>query len=105
MSGDSCIAWRIDSAALSNSLTHTTAEKAYIANGSDVQGTIQPTQSTPPKFAYPVTKVEFANQGLFVNDQDTPADVMVVDPATLVSTLTTGGSTKADQAAACKGLA
>ena len=73
--------------ALSESLTHTTVEKAYIGNGSDAQGSIQPSQSAPGNFPYPITKVEYTNQGVYVDNENNPGDLMTVDPSTLVSTL------------------
>jgi putative ABC transport system permease protein len=73
--------------ALSNSLSHTTTEKAYIANGSDVQGTIESNQSLPQRFPYPLTRVQYVNQGVYVDNEETPANLMIVDPTTLISTL------------------
>jgi putative ABC transport system permease protein len=73
--------------ALSESLTHATVEKAYIGNGSDVQGSIQPNQSAPRNFPYPITKIEYTNQGVYVDNENNPGDLMTIDPATLASTL------------------
>jgi len=73
--------------ALSESLTHSTVEKAYIGNGSDAQGSIQPNQSAPRRFPYPITKIEYTNQGVYVDNENNPGDLMAIDPSTLVSTL------------------
>jgi putative ABC transport system permease protein len=69
--------------ALADSLGHTTAEKAYIATGSDAQAFI-PEEPLPKHFPYPITRVAFSNQNATI---DTPtgaeADVMLVDPTTV----------------------
>ena len=39
------------------SLANDSVTKAYVANGSDVQGLIDPLQSVPKSFPYPITKV------------------------------------------------
>ncbi len=44
-------------------------------------------RARPDQVPYPVTKVQFANQGIFIDDESTPANLMAVDPSTLASTL------------------
>jgi len=71
---------------LASSLHQTTLEKAYMATGSDAQVIVQDSQQVPRSFPFPITRVQFANQAASLAD-NTPVDVMVVDPATLASTL------------------
>ena len=73
---------------LSNSLRHTTVEKAYMATGSDAQVTTEASVVLPHAFPYPITKLELGNQDATLDGPDGPqADTMVVDPATLAGTL------------------
>lgn len=71
---------------LASSLHHTTLEKAYMATGSDAQVIVQDSQELPRSFPYPITRVQFSNQNASLPD-GTDVDVMLVDPATLESTL------------------
>ena len=49
---------------LRSSLVANVTEKAFVANGSDVQGVIDPARAVPRSFPYPVTKVsEIFNAG------------------------------------------
>ncbi len=74
--------------ALAGSLGHTTNEKAYIANGGDVAGIVQPSQALPRGFPYPLTKVAFGSGAVAANSAIGPQlDVLVVDPATLPAVL------------------
>jgi putative ABC transport system permease protein len=72
---------------LQTSLEHTTAEKAFIATGSDANVTVPDSQLIPKDFAFPVSCVQFSNQTATLADQTTPIDVMLVDPTTLAKTL------------------
>lgn len=71
---------------LASSLHQTTMEKAYMATGSDAQVIVQDSQELPRSFPYPITRVQFSNQEASLPD-GTAVDVMLVDPATLLSTL------------------
>jgi putative ABC transport system permease protein len=73
---------------LAASLGHSTAEKAYVATGSDAEASIAPEQSVPKLTRYPITKIEFSNQNVSLNAADgIQADVMLVDPATMPAVL------------------
>jgi hypothetical protein len=67
---------------LGTSLDSTSAEKAYVANGADVQGLIDQGQTFPRSFPYPLAKVEqsFNNAQL---DDGSPVELLTVDPASL----------------------
>jgi putative ABC transport system permease protein len=71
---------------LASSLHQTTLEKAYMATGSDAQAIVQDSQLLPRSFPYPITRVQFSNQNASLPD-GTTIDVMLVDPATLLSAL------------------
>jgi putative ABC transport system permease protein len=74
--------------ALAASLKHTTDEKAYISNGGDVAGIVQPSEALPRGFPFPLTKVEFGNGAAAANTAiGHKLDVLVVDPATLPAVL------------------
>ncbi len=67
---------------LQSSLSASSTEKAFVANGSDVQGIIDPTKSLPRHFPYPLTRVgELVAAGQLSSGQS--VDVMTVDPASL----------------------
>jgi hypothetical protein len=67
---------------LRSSLVANVTEKAFVANGSDVQGVIDPTRSVPRSFRYPVTKVsEIFDAGTLPSGQ--PFEALIVDPASL----------------------
>jgi hypothetical protein len=67
---------------LKSSLNASTKEKAFVANGSDVQGLIAPTSTASKSFPYPFTKVAevFAAGQL---DSGRAFELIAVDPATL----------------------
>ena len=67
---------------LSSSLHSSTTEKAFVANGSDVQGLIDPSSAVPKSFPYPLTKVAevFAAGQL---DSGQAFELIAVDPKTL----------------------
>ncbi len=74
--------------ALATSLAHTTVEKAYMATGSDAQAEIQQGEPLPSRFPYPITRVEFSNQSASIDTPDgTQADVMLIEPGSIESTL------------------
>jgi putative ABC transport system permease protein len=76
------------SEALASSLAHSTAEKAYMATGSDAQVEVLPGEPLPAHFAYPITRVEFSNESAsFGGPSGTQADVMLVDPKTMVEAI------------------
>jgi putative ABC transport system permease protein len=67
---------------LSTSLHSNRAEKAYVANGADVQGVIDAGQTLPAQFPYPLTKVlEMFNTARL--DASTPVEVVAVDEPSL----------------------
>jgi putative ABC transport system permease protein len=68
---------------LSTSLHSNTAEKAYVANGADVQGLIDPVQQLPARFPYPLTKVVEAFNAARLDDSSTPVELIAVDPPSL----------------------
>ena len=67
---------------LNSSLNASTTEKAFVANGSDVQGLIASTSTAVKSFPYPFTKVAqiFAAGQL---ESGRTFDLLTVDPATL----------------------
>jgi putative ABC transport system permease protein len=67
---------------LGKSLDSTSAEKAYVANGGDVQGLIDASQRLPRSFPYPLAKVEQSLNNAQLDD-GTPAELLAVDPASL----------------------
>ena len=70
--------------ALASSLTANVTEKGYAAYGGDVQGLVSDTTPLPKRFQYPLTKVDFVNQGTALGGPGgTSADVMAVDSKTL----------------------
>jgi hypothetical protein len=68
---------------LGTSLHANRTEKAYVANGADVQGLIDVGQTLPRQFPYPITKViETFNTGR-LDDASRQVEVLAVDPASL----------------------
>ncbi len=71
---------------LQSSLRTSSTEKAFVANGSDVQGLVDATQVLPASFPYPVTKVtEVFAAGLLASGRS--FDAIVVDPPSLARVL------------------
>jgi hypothetical protein len=68
---------------LSTSLHSNTDEKAYIANGADVQGLIDPVQRLPAQFPYPLTKVVEAFNAARLDDSSAPVELIAVEPSSL----------------------
>ena len=67
---------------LRSSLVASSTEKAFVANGSDVQGVIDPARAIPRSFRYPVTKVsEIFDAGTLPSGQ--AFEALIVDPASL----------------------
>ncbi len=67
---------------LQSSLRTSSTEKAFVSNGSDVQGLVDPAQALPSPFPYPVTKVaEVFDAGLLPSGR--PFEAIVVDPRSL----------------------
>jgi hypothetical protein len=66
---------------LDASLTSNSREKAFVANGSDVQGLIDSQRPLPRSFPVPITRVVQSFDSVFVNGSTVEA--MVVDPASL----------------------
>ena len=67
---------------LRSSLRASSTEKAFVANGSDVQGLIDSGRTLPRSFPYPVTKVaEVFDAGTLASGQ--PFQVITVDPPSL----------------------
>jgi putative ABC transport system permease protein len=68
---------------LSTSLHANTDEKAYVANGAEVQGLIDPVQRLPSRFPYPLTRVVEAFNAARLDDSSTPVELIAVDPPSL----------------------
>ncbi len=67
---------------LQSSLAANNTEKAFVANGSDVQGLIDAAQTLPQAFPYPITKVsELFDSG--TTDSGQSFDMLAVDPPSL----------------------
>ena len=70
--------------AVAASLARGVDEKAYIAYGGDVQGVVSDTTSVPHGFAFPATRVDYANQiATLGSPSGDYADVLAVDAGTL----------------------
>ena len=78
---------------LGRSLDASSVEKAYVANGSDVQGLIDPAQPPPQSFPFPITKVEEAF-GIAYLDDGSAVEVLAVDPRTLAQVVPSSASRK-----------
>lgn len=69
---------------LAGSLAHSAREKAYVAVGSDVQGTIDASDPLPRGFPYPLTKVEIEYAAASVGGPaGAQVDVIAVDPSSI----------------------
>ncbi len=67
---------------LRSSLVTSSTEKAYVANGSDVQGVIDAGRSLPRRFPYPITKASVVfSAGALASGA--PLEVITVDPPSL----------------------
>jgi hypothetical protein len=67
---------------LRTSLDSNSAEKAYVANGADVQGLIDPAQAVAAGLSFPVTKVEESFDNARLAD-GTHVELLTVDPLRL----------------------
>jgi hypothetical protein len=67
---------------LGTSLDSNSSEKAYVANGADVQGLIDPAKVVPSGFRFPVTKVEESFDSAQLDD-GTHVELLTVDPISL----------------------
>ncbi|MDX6515059.1 MAG: putative transport system permease protein [Gaiellaceae bacterium] len=68
---------------LVSSLRESVRQKAFIAAGSDAQGTVDASQPAPARFRFPVTRVELAFGGGRIGSEDgDPVDIAAIDPAT-----------------------
>jgi putative ABC transport system permease protein len=76
-------------ATLSASLDRSTAEKAYVSNGSDVQGLVDPTNTIVTPFPFPVALVEVDQSNMSFPSGER-VDVVAGDPAQLARTLRWG---------------
>src|SRR5581483_111986 len=73
---------------LSASLRQTALEKAYIATGSDAQGTIGDSEPLPRRFPFPIARVQVANQAATVGGPlGRQVDVMLVEPRSVAAAL------------------
>jgi len=72
---------------LSTSLHSNTQEKAYVANGADVQGYIDAGDTLPARFPYPLTKVLETFNNARIDDASNQIAVFAVDVPTLRSVL------------------
>jgi hypothetical protein len=71
---------------LRSSLAANTVEKAYVANGSDVQGVVDAARPLPASFPYPLTKVGQAfDAGVLPSGR--PFELLLVDPHSLARVL------------------
>ncbi|MCW2964552.1 MAG: rane protein of unknown function [Actinomycetia bacterium] len=68
---------------LSTSLHSNRAEKAYVANGADVQGYIDTGQTLPATFPYPLTKVLETFNSARLDDTSKQVEVFAVDVPSL----------------------
>jgi putative ABC transport system permease protein len=73
--------------ALAASVDRSVEEKAYVAYGGDVQGIVSDSTTLPRRFAYPLTKVDYANQAATLGSSGAAADVMAIDPASLAGVI------------------
>lgn len=73
-------------ATLSTSISRSTAEKAYVANGSDVQGFVDPGFKLLKPFSFPVALVEVDSSNATL-PSGTPIDVVAGNGAALARTL------------------
>lgn len=78
---------------LGRSLDASSVEKAYVANGSDVQGLIDPEQPPPRAFPFPITKVEEAFGVAHLAD-GSPVEILAVDPETLAHVVPSSATRK-----------
>ncbi|MFZ1881778.1 MAG: hypothetical protein WAU41_16670 [Gaiellaceae bacterium] len=67
---------------LRSSLDSNSSEKAYVANGADVQGLIDPVKVVQPSFPFPATKVEESFDNATLSD-GTHVELLVIDPLAL----------------------
>ncbi len=67
---------------LRSSLDSNSSEKAYVANGADVQGLIDPAKAVRRNFPFPATKVEESFDSARLSD-GTGIELLVVDPLAL----------------------
>lgn len=74
---------------LSASLQRSSAVKAFVANGSDVQGVIDPSETITSPFPFPVAVVEVDQEDAFL-PSGAPIDIVAGDPAALARTLRYG---------------
>ncbi len=74
---------------LSASLMRSTAEKAYISTGGDVQGIVDPSAGGTRSFPFPVALAQ-VDQSNVSFDSGAPVDLVSADPAALVRTLRWG---------------
>jgi hypothetical protein len=75
--------------ALSASLDRSTSQKAYVANGSDVQGLIDPRARVTSPFSFPVALVQVDDVNV-AYPTGAPVDVIAGDPRALARTLRWG---------------
>ena len=76
-------------ATLSASLTRSTTEKAYVANGSNVQGFVDPSEQLTSPFPFPAAIVEVDEEDAFLPSGD-PIDLIAGPPAALERTILWG---------------
>ncbi|HEY6962740.1 MAG TPA: hypothetical protein VI408_12700 [Gaiellaceae bacterium] len=69
-------------ATLSSSLGRSAAEKAFVSNGSDVQGIVDPSNTITSPFAFPVALAEVDQSNVSLPD-GSRADLVAGDPAAL----------------------
>jgi hypothetical protein len=77
-------------ATLSASLDRTTAEKAWVANGSDVQGVVDPGETVPENLPFPTALVEIDQENVTTPGGE-PVDLIAGDPRDLAATLRWSG--------------
>jgi hypothetical protein len=76
--------------ALSASLSRTTVEKGWVANGSDVQGLVDPHATVTGRLGFPVAVVEVDSANVSFASGER-VDLIAGDPAALARTLRWGG--------------
>ena len=74
---------------LSASLTRSTAEKAFVGTGGDVQGVVDPSVGAGTSFPFPTALAQVDQSNVTLGD-GTPVDLVSADPAALGRTLRWG---------------
>ncbi|HEV2592890.1 MAG TPA: FtsX-like permease family protein [Gaiellaceae bacterium] len=74
---------------LSSTVSRAIAEKAYVSNGSDVQGVVDPSEQIYNHFPFPAAIVEIDTTNAFISDGHS-VDIVAGDPTQLVDVIRWG---------------